>query len=103
MTEKDVKIVNVKTDETPQALKSGAVDAIGAWQPNSGAALKEVPGSTPIFTSADVPGLIYDMLARQSEEPGRAPRRLDQGRQGLVPRRRLHQRTPRTSTKPPRS
>ncbi|HET7539523.1 MAG TPA: ABC transporter substrate-binding protein [Polyangiaceae bacterium] len=62
MTEKDVKIVNVKTDDTPNALKSGTVDAIGAWQPNSGAALKELPGSTPIYTSADVKGLIYDHL-----------------------------------------
>lgn len=62
MTEKDVKIVNVKTDDTPNALKSGTVDAIAAWQPNSGAALKELPGSTPIFTSADVKGLIYDHL-----------------------------------------
>jgi len=63
LTEKDVKIKNVKTDETPQALKSGQVDAIAAWQPNSGAALREVPGSTAIFTSANVPGLIYDVLA----------------------------------------
>ena len=63
LTEKDVKLKNVKTDETPQALKSGDVDAIAAWQPNSGAALKDVPGSKPIFTSADVPGLIYDVLA----------------------------------------
>jgi len=62
MTEKDVKIVNVKTDDTPNALKSGTVDAIAAWQPNSGAALKESPGSTPVYTSADVPGLIYDHL-----------------------------------------
>jgi NitT/TauT family transport system substrate-binding protein len=63
LAEKDVKLKNVKTDETPQALKSGGVDAIGAWQPSSGAALKEVPGSKPIFTSAEVPGLIYDVLA----------------------------------------
>jgi NitT/TauT family transport system substrate-binding protein len=63
LKESDVKLKNVKTDETPQALKSGDVDAIGAWQPSSGAALKEVPGSKPIFTSHDVPGLIYDMLA----------------------------------------
>jgi NitT/TauT family transport system substrate-binding protein len=62
MTEKDVKIVNVKTDDTPNALKSGTVDAIAAWQPNSGAALKELPGSTQIYTSADVKGLIYDHL-----------------------------------------
>jgi NitT/TauT family transport system substrate-binding protein len=63
LKESDVKLKNVKTDETPQALKSGDVDAIGAWQPSSGAALKEVPGSKAIFTSKDVPGLIYDMLA----------------------------------------
>jgi NitT/TauT family transport system substrate-binding protein len=63
LKESDVKLKNVKTDETPQALKSGDVDAIGAWQPSSGAALKEVPGSKAIFTSHDVPGLIYDMLA----------------------------------------
>ena len=62
MTEKDVKIVNVKTDDTPNALKSGSVDAVAAWQPNSGNALKESPGSTPIYTSADVKGLIYDHL-----------------------------------------
>ena len=63
MKESDIKLKNVKTDETPQSLKSGDVDAVGCWQPSSGAALKEVPGSKPIFTSKDVPGLIYDMLA----------------------------------------
>jgi NitT/TauT family transport system substrate-binding protein len=62
MTEKDVHIKNVPTDQTAQLLKSGGVEAIAAWQPNSGAALKLVPGSTPIFTSANVPGLIYDEL-----------------------------------------
>ena len=63
LKESDIKLKNVKTDETPQALKSGDVDAVGCWQPSSGAALEEVPGSKPIFTSKDVPGLIYDMLA----------------------------------------
>jgi NitT/TauT family transport system substrate-binding protein len=43
-------------------LASGEVDAIGAWQPSSGQALKLVPGSKAIFTSKDVPGLIYDCL-----------------------------------------
>lgn len=63
MTEKDVELVNVPTNETPQVLASGDVDAIGAWQPNSGIALKLVPGAKPIYTSADEPGLIYDVLA----------------------------------------
>jgi len=63
LTDKDIKIKNVPTDQTPQTLKSGEVDAIVAWQPNSGQALKELPGSKPIFTSKDVPGVIYDVLA----------------------------------------
>jgi len=62
MTDQDVELVNVPTDQTPQVLKAGEVSAIVAWQPNSGQALKEVPGSKAIFTSADVPGLIYDLL-----------------------------------------
>src|SRR5262245_16363523 len=58
----DVKLVNVPTHQTAQTLSSGNVDAIGAWQPNSGQALKAVAGSKAIFTSADVPGLIYDLV-----------------------------------------
>ncbi|WP_411827693.1 ABC transporter substrate-binding protein [Luteolibacter sp. AS25] len=58
----EVAIVNTPTNETPQVLQAKAVDAIGAWQPNSGQALKSVPGSKPIFTSADAPGIIYDLL-----------------------------------------
>ncbi|MCO6413725.1 MAG: ABC transporter substrate-binding protein [Thiogranum sp.] len=67
MTEADVELVNVPTNETPQVLSSGQVDAIVAWQPNSGMALKLVPGSKAIYTSADQPGLIYDVLAVSPE------------------------------------
>ncbi len=63
LTEADVTLVNVPTHETPKAFASGDVDAIVAWQPNSGQALKAVPGSKAIFTSKDAPGLIYDVLA----------------------------------------
>ena len=63
MTESDVELVNVPTNETPQVLASGEVDAIVAWQPSSGQALNLVPGSKAIYTSADEPGLIYDLLA----------------------------------------
>ena len=62
MSEKDVDLVNVATNNTPQVLASGDVDAIGAWQPSSGAAMKLVPGARPVYTSADEPGLIYDTL-----------------------------------------
>ena len=60
--EDSVEIVNVPTHQTPEVLASGDVDAVAAWQPNSGAALKALAGSRALFTSADVPGLIYDTL-----------------------------------------
>lgn len=62
LTQNDVTLVNSKTNETPQVLASGQVDAVGAWQPNSGMAMKAVPGARPIYTSAQAPGLIYDVL-----------------------------------------
>ena len=63
MSQDDVTLVNTKTNDTPQVLASGQVAAIGAWQPNSGMAMQQVAGSKPIYTSADAPGLIYDILA----------------------------------------
>jgi NitT/TauT family transport system substrate-binding protein len=62
LTEKDITLVNAKTNETPQVLASGQVDGIGAWQPVSGQAMKGLPGSHPVYTSAEAPGLIYDVL-----------------------------------------
>jgi len=59
----DVQLVNFPTNETPQALASGQVSAVGTWYPITGQARKAVAGSKPLFTSADVPGLIYDVLA----------------------------------------
>lgn len=62
LSESDVEIVPTPTNQAPQVLASGQVDAVAAWQPNSGAALKALPGSTAVYTSADEPGLIYDMV-----------------------------------------
>ncbi|PTB19846.1 ABC transporter substrate-binding protein [Trinickia symbiotica] len=64
LKESDVTLVNAKTNELPQVLaSSGDIAAVAAWQPNAGQALKRVPGSRPIYTSADAPGLIYDVIA----------------------------------------
>lgn len=63
MTQADVELVNTPTNDTPQVLASGKVAAVGAWYPVSGQALKQVPGSKALFTSADKKGLIYDVLA----------------------------------------
>jgi NitT/TauT family transport system substrate-binding protein len=62
LKESDVTLVNAKTNEMPQVLASGDVAAVGAWQPIAGQAIKGLPGSKPIITSADEPGLIYDVL-----------------------------------------
>lgn len=63
LSERDVTLVNAKTNEMPQMLASGDVAAVGAWQPVAGQALKAVPGSHTLYTSANEPGLIYDTLA----------------------------------------
>jgi NitT/TauT family transport system substrate-binding protein len=62
MKESDVKLINIPTHQTAQSLGTGDVDAIGAWQPNAGQALKASAGSKAVFTSKDVPGLIYDLV-----------------------------------------
>ena len=63
MKASDVTLVNTATNDTPQTLASGEVSAIGAWYPVSSQALKAVANSKAIYTSADAPGLIYDVLA----------------------------------------
>ncbi len=62
MTEDDIELVNTPNGETPQVLKSGAVQGVACWQPSSGQTLKIVDGSKTIYTSADAAGLIYDIL-----------------------------------------
>ena len=57
-----IKIVNTPTDKVADLLKAGAVKAVAAWQPNSGDALRAVPGAQEIFSSADAPGIIFDGL-----------------------------------------
>ncbi len=57
-----ITIVNTPTNKTPISLREGLVKAVSAWQPSSGNALKSVEGATEIFSSADVPGIIFDGL-----------------------------------------
>lgn len=63
LKQSDVELVNFRTNETPQALASGQVDAVAAWYPTSSQALTAITGAKAVFTSADAPGLIYDALA----------------------------------------
>ena len=63
LSESDVTLVNATTNELPQVFTNDSIDAVAIWQPNASQALKNVPGSKFIYTSADKPGLIYDTLA----------------------------------------
>jgi NitT/TauT family transport system substrate-binding protein len=67
MSLSSVTLVNTVTNNTPQVLASGAVAAIGAWQPIDDQAMLQLPGARPIYTSALAPGLIFDGLAVSPE------------------------------------
>jgi NitT/TauT family transport system substrate-binding protein len=67
MSVNSITLVNTVTNNTPQVLASGSVAAIAAWQPISGQAMMQLPGSRPIYTSAEAPGLIFDGLAVSPE------------------------------------
>lgn len=63
MKESDIEIVNSKTNELPQVLASGDVDAIACWEPVATNAIRVSAGSQRIYTSQAEPGLIYDVIA----------------------------------------
>lgn len=63
LKEADVTLVPMQTSQAAQILASGGVDAVAAWEPNAGQAVKAVAGAKILFSSADAPGLIYDTLA----------------------------------------
>ena len=67
MNASDVELVNVPTNETARALTSGEVAAVAAWYPVSAQALRFAAGAKPVFTSAELPGLIYDVVAVRPE------------------------------------
>lgn len=62
LSEADIKLVNMPTDALPAALEGGTVDAIAAWPPASFDALRKTQGSSAIYTTANSPGLLFDVL-----------------------------------------
>ncbi|MDD9911224.1 MAG: ABC transporter substrate-binding protein [Ahrensia sp.] len=62
LTADDVELVHGATGELPRVLASGQVDAVAVWYPVGGQALAEVPGSKAVFTTREVPGLVFDAL-----------------------------------------
>jgi NitT/TauT family transport system substrate-binding protein len=56
--DEDVTLVNVLAEDVPRAMAAGEIDAGHTWDPY----LSEVvaAGGTPLFSSADAPGVIVD-------------------------------------------
>ena len=63
LPEQDVTLVDAKTNDMPNVLSSGSVAAVGAWQPVAGGVMRNVPGAHVLYSSAQQPGLIYDVIA----------------------------------------
>lgn len=56
----DVVWANVDASDVPAALAEGRIDFGHTWQPYAGEAV--AAGATPVFSSADTPGLILDVV-----------------------------------------
>ncbi len=65
MTEKDIKVVNTADADLVAAFGTPAVKSIVTWNPLLAEA-KQQPGSHEIFSSAQIPGEILDLLVVNS-------------------------------------
>jgi NitT/TauT family transport system substrate-binding protein len=60
LTEADISLVNMNPDDAGAALVAGSVDAAVTWEPWVSQAVEA--GGTKIFTSADAPNLLLDVV-----------------------------------------
>lgn len=61
MTEKDIKYVNLTVGDAAAAFIAGKIDAAAIWQPWIAQIQREGKGKV-IFSSADIPGLVPDIV-----------------------------------------
>ncbi|MFS0723641.1 ABC transporter substrate-binding protein [Paenibacillus sp. 1P07SE] len=66
MTEKDINFVNMTVNDAGPAFIAGNTDASVLWEPFQTKAVNEGQGKV-LFSSADVPGLIPDLLVFQEK------------------------------------
>lgn len=62
MSLKDISLIHVRTEDVLEALRSGKIDAVMSYPPNS-TEIEEAGIARPIFTSGQIPGEIVDVLA----------------------------------------
>jgi NitT/TauT family transport system substrate-binding protein len=61
LTRDDINLINMAQEKVPESLKRGEIQAGHTWEPYLSQAVKE--GAKIIFTSAETPGLIPDVMA----------------------------------------
>ncbi len=65
LSESDITVVNMAAEQVPAALDAGEIDAGHTWEPFASQAIQN--GAKALFTSADTPGVIMDVLAFRSD------------------------------------
>ena len=82
LTPADVTLVNVSLDQHAKALRTGMVDAVVTFDPVRSQLLAD--GAKTLFSSAEVPGLIVDVLAVRPEAAQQHPEQLRMLVSGLL-------------------
>ncbi len=81
MTEKDIEFVNIPVQDCPSAMLAKRIDAAVVWEPSRTKLLKSVKGCKQLFSSAQIPGLIPDIVVVQSklaaERPAQVQKMVD--------------------------
>jgi len=62
MTLKDINFQDMATTDAGNAFAAGKLDAAGIYEPALSASVKSRPGSKIFASSADIPGLVQDLL-----------------------------------------
>jgi len=66
LQEKDVKVVNTSDADIVSAFNTSSVQATAAWNPQL-SAIKSTPQTTEVFSSAEIPGELIDMMVVNSQ------------------------------------
>jgi len=72
LQETDVEVVNLSVEEGAKALAEGKVDAAALWEPFLSEQANS-HGATKLFTSAEIPGQVLDVLAVQQDVAEQRP------------------------------
>jgi NitT/TauT family transport system substrate-binding protein len=83
LTEKDVELVNLSPDDAGAAFIAGNLDAAVTWEPWVSKAASEGGGHT-VFTSADAPNLLLDVVAVTEETLAKRSKDVSALAQGIA-------------------